>query len=115
MNEVKTCPIVDQIGVPALLEQMAEECCELAQACLKMSRKLRDENPTPKSVEDIRDNLVEEIADVELCRIYLAESDVIEFQEVYPIMYKKEQRWQKRLNLHLDLEEIEEDDVIYSD
>ena len=59
--------IVEKIGVPALLEQTAEECCELAQACLKMARKLRDENPTPKSVEDIRDNLVEEMADVEVC------------------------------------------------
>lgn len=115
MNEVKSCPIVDQIGVPALLEQMAEECCELAQACLKMARKLRDENPTPKSIEDIRDNLIEELADVELCRIYLEDSGVVRINEPYSIMYDKEQRWEKRLNLHLDLEEIEEDDVIYSD
>lgn len=100
--------IVDQIGVPALLEQMAEECCELSQACLKMARKLRDENPTPKSIEDIRDNLVEEMADVELCRIYLAESDVIGFKEIYPIMYEKEERWEKRLGLHIDLEEYDE-------
>lgn len=115
MNEVKTCPIVDQIGVPALLEQMAEECCELAQACLKMARKLRDENPTPKSIEDIRDNLVEEIADVELCRIYLTEIGMIDSPETYSVVHEKEERWQKRLNLHLGLEEIEEDDVIYSD
>lgn len=105
MNEVKTCPVVDQIGVPALLEQMAEECCELAQACLKMSRKLRDENPTPKSIEDVRDNLVEELADVEVCRVYLADCGVVEIREVFPIMYEKEKRWEKRLGLHMDLEE----------
>lgn len=107
--------IVDQIGVPALLEQMAEECCELAQACLKMARKLRDENPTPKSVEDIRDNLVEEMADVELCRILLEEAEVVGYREPFAVMHEKEERWKKRLNLHLDLDEIEEDDVIYSD
>lgn len=59
--------ITEKIGTPALLEQTAEECCELAQACLKMARKLRDENPTPKSIEDIQDGLIEEIADVQLC------------------------------------------------
>lgn len=100
--------IVDQIGVPALLEQMAEECCELAQACLKMARKLRDENLTPKSIEDIRDNLVEEIADVELCRVYLDESDVVKIHEPHPIMYDKEKRWEKRLGLSMDLEEYDE-------
>lgn len=114
-SEVTSCPIVDQIGVPALLEQMAEECCELAQACLKMARKLRDENPTPKSIEDIRDNLIEELADVLLCRVLLSDSDVIKISEPHKIMHDKEKRWEKRLNLHLDLEEIEEDDVIYSD
>ena len=97
--------IVDHIGVPALLEQTAEECCELAQACLKMARKLRDENPTPKSIEDIRDNLVEEMADVQLCRILLAEAGVVGYREPLSICHDKEERWEKRLGLSLDLEE----------
>lgn len=41
--------IVDYIGKAALLEQTAEEASELSQACLKMARKIRGENPTPKT------------------------------------------------------------------
>ena len=105
--------IVEKIGVPALLEQTAEECCELAQACLKMARKLRDENPTPKSIEDIRDNLVEEMADVELClNEILGTTTLTGGAELTNKMTEKNNRWHKRLDLHMDLEE---DDVIYSD
>lgn len=32
--------ILNRIGLPALLEQTAEECSELAQACLKYARLL---------------------------------------------------------------------------
>ena len=35
-----------------LYEQLAEECNELAQACLKKARKLRGENYTPKTIEE---------------------------------------------------------------
>lgn len=110
--------IVEQIGVPALLEQTAEECCELAQACLKMARKLRDENPTPKSVEDIRDNLVEEMADVHLCLMKIERTtDITSTEEVFDATYGKDIRWKKRLNMHLDLDEPgpELDDIVYSD
>lgn len=33
--------ILEQTGEAAVLEQTAEECTELAHACLKMARKLR--------------------------------------------------------------------------
>lgn len=59
--------LFDKIGEAAMLEQTAEECSELAQACLKMARKLRGENPTPKSTKEIADNLAEEVADVLIC------------------------------------------------
>lgn len=59
--------ILDIIGAPAALEQCAEECSELAQACLKLARKLRGENPTPKDESALYAALEEEIADVELC------------------------------------------------
>lgn len=110
--------IVEQIGVPALLEQTAEECCELAQACLKMARKLRDENPTPKSVEDIRDALVEEMADVYLCLLQIElTTSIADADETSDLMVEKFRRWNKRLNQHMDLEESgpELDDVVYSD
>ena len=44
--------IVERIGEPAFLEQLAEECSELAQAALKTARKYRGENPTPKTIDD---------------------------------------------------------------
>lgn len=42
--------IVERIGIPAVLETCAEECNELAKACLKLSRKLRNEQPTPQDL-----------------------------------------------------------------
>lgn len=59
--------ISSTIGTPAVLEQLAEESAELAQAALKFARKLRDENPTPKSEEECLQDLLEELADVKLC------------------------------------------------
>lgn len=50
----------------ALYEQLAEECNELSQACLKKARKLRNENYTPKTMEEIDENLKEEYTDVQL-------------------------------------------------
>lgn len=38
--------VLDMIGTAVLLEQLAEESAELAQAALKMARKLRNEKPT---------------------------------------------------------------------
>jgi hypothetical protein len=57
----------EEIGMPAMLEQTAEECCELAQGCLKMARYMRGENPTSKDYEAILDNIAEELVDMEIC------------------------------------------------
>lgn len=88
--------ISSAIGTPAVLEQLAEESAELAQAALKLSRKLRGENPTPKSQEDCLYALLEEMADVKLCM------DIFEEKNYYPdeiseIMRKKRQRWESRI------------------
>ena len=56
--------IVEEIGIPALFEQTAEECVELAHICMKLARKLRQENPTPINIPDIMSKLGEETADV---------------------------------------------------
>ena len=58
--------IQELIPEAALYEQLAEECSELAQACLKKARKLRDENYTPKTMKKIDANLEEEYTDVRL-------------------------------------------------
>ena len=39
--------MIEAIGSAAMLEQLAEESAELAQAALKAARILRDDNPTP--------------------------------------------------------------------
>ena len=59
--------IIERIGKPALLEQTAEECAELAHACLKEARRLRGENPTPKTTPECWLAMSEELADLQLC------------------------------------------------
>lgn len=59
--------LIEKIGKAAMLEQAAEECAELAQACLKAARYLRGENPTTKPADEIYKNLTEEMADVIIC------------------------------------------------
>lgn len=59
--------LIEQIGMIEMLNQTAEEASELAQACLKLSRKLRGINYTPKTKQELLDNLYEEIADIEIC------------------------------------------------
>lgn len=49
----KEVTVMDQIGEPAFLLQLAEECSELAQAALKLVRKMGGENPTPKTTKNI--------------------------------------------------------------
>lgn len=102
--------IVNEIGLPAALEQCAEECSELAQACLKLSRKLRDENPTPKSRDEIVESLEEEIADVLNC-IYLIQTPLMIFDdELADIMLNKRDRWEERIKEHKESKGEEVDD-----
>lgn len=78
--------VLDMIGTAAALEQLAEESAELAQAALKMARKLRGENPTPKSR-----------ADVELC-ISILPAALHDPAEVGKTMAAKHRRWNERLH-----------------
>ncbi|MBR6289466.1 MAG: hypothetical protein IKR19_09025 [Acholeplasmatales bacterium] len=66
--------LFEAIGTAAMLEQTAEECAELTQACLKLARKIRKENPTPKDYEILEDNFNEELADVIICCSELEDS-----------------------------------------
>ena len=59
--------VIEAIGLPAVLEQCAEELAELTQAALKMARKLRGENPTPMTHAQAAEHLHEELGDVRLC------------------------------------------------
>jgi len=56
--------VAGHIGQRAALEGLAEECCELAQAALKLIRAIDGENPTPVSEEKCVEKLREEAGDV---------------------------------------------------
>ena len=89
--------IIDSIGLPAVLEQLAEECAELAQASLKYARLLRGENPTPKTRQECLEALTEEMADVELCNSLLMGGDYVDFDAVMELIEVKDKRWHKRI------------------
>lgn len=88
--------LIEKIGEPATLELLAEECTELAQACLKLARVMRGENPTPKTRDECRKRVVEEIADVSLT---MCELDPFWLQEedIEKITDQKYERMKERL------------------
>ena len=88
MNVIK-----ETVPVKELMAGLAEECCELAQAALKLRRVWDGTNPTPMTEDTAIDRLYEEIADV---RLYLKQIDV-NVASVEEIMAQKEARWKSRL------------------
>lgn len=100
----ETTRLVDAIGLPALLEQMTEECLELGHACSKYSRKLRGDNEVHGRTEDgMRNDILEEMADVMVTMRELRK--VVEFidnEEVNRIIDLKRKRMTKRLGLKED-------------
>lgn len=76
------------------LIQLAEEASELAQACLKMVRVMDGDTPLPEQY--VRDNLIEEMADVSVCMTAL--QDIAPLAQIGEIITQKAQRWEDRLN-----------------
>lgn len=94
--------ISKRIGDPALLEQCAEECAELAQVCLKLARKLRNENPTPAKEVDILNNLNEEVADVLVCiDAIVDDAGLLSHEAIESTQMSKRKRWEERINQEL--------------
>lgn len=89
--------VVNDIGVPATLELCAEEAVELAHAALKMARKLRGENPTPKSMDDIIECLTEELGDVQINIDKILEYGIVPKADVDAVKEFKRKRWEERL------------------
>lgn len=96
MNEIE---IKELVGEPAMFEQLAEECVELAHACLKMARIRRGENPTPAKISETTAAVSEELVDVILCALELGL--VVDNK----LMAIKRDRWKKRI--------AEEKDAVY--
>jgi len=89
--------IIEQVGLPAVLEMLGEEGAEMTHASLKWARQLRGENPTPKTEEECREALTEEVADVMLCIRLIIEGYVIDPDKVNDIVEEKMLRWHERL------------------
>lgn len=87
--------IMEYLGESEMLSQLAEECCELGQAALKLRRVLDKKNPTPVTEEEARANLVEEAADVYNVLGFLLNAE--DHINTYNIIQKKKTRWVGRL------------------
>lgn len=85
---------IRMLGEPALMEQLAEECSELAQAALKLARKERGENPTPKTLGECFKDLIAEMADVNLCIWVIETSRGLDLRRYSNL---KLERWAKRI------------------
>lgn len=131
--------IMEYMGEPEMLSQLAEECCELSievqeqifndfadkgsvvleklenlslasaklgKAALKLRRVLDGRNPTPKTEEQARADLIEEVADVYNVLGFLlkAEDNV----EVYNIIQRKKDRWLGRLEENMMADVVQE-------
>lgn len=83
-----------------LLCQLSEESAELAKAALKLRRAEDGTNPTPVTIEEATENLMEEIADI-LLVLDTLEIDAMSL-EVDMVQEKKLRRWVERLkeNIH---------------
>lgn len=88
--------ILETIGTEAVLEQLAEEASELSQAALKLARKLRGVNPTPKTEEECWSVLLEEIADVQVAKEQLQLKGGQDFT-IEEMVRVKTRRWKWRL------------------
>lgn len=90
--------VADMLSTYELLTQLAEEAAELAQAALKYRRALRteqgqeDTSPTPKTAQEARKALEEEVADVALCLMVFGIPGLPD-----KIMMEKAKRWRDRL------------------
>lgn len=84
------------MGIPELLAQLAEEATELAQAALKLRRVVDGKNPTPVTYDDALENLLEEVADVDLVLAVLGLCE--SFEDEYTRIKTKMARWETRLN-----------------
>ena len=89
--------IHDKLGTTDLCIQLAEECAELGQACMKMARHLRKDNHPAADLGEIWDSLVEETADVKVAM----DAMWLDALDVYNVQKAKAERWAKRLGLEV--------------
>ena len=92
----KVYEIANKLGTEEILCQLSEECSELIQACLKYRRTMK--GLTPKTEDEVKGNLFEELADVLLNieqMIYLFSNEGIK-DSIESIQSYKTNRWWRR-------------------
>lgn len=89
--------ITEKLSRGELLNQLAEEGSEMVQAALKLRRAEEGTNPTPKSAEECRVKLEEEIGDVSACLIALGYDRSLARMRVSVGVQEKLERWAARL------------------
>ena len=85
------------LDFPELLTQLAEEAAELSQAALKLRRAITGTNPTPTTVGQAYDSILEELADVAVCMKALQIDGPIERRRIDGVGVVKMSRWATRL------------------
>lgn len=90
--------VAARLSASALLGQLGEETAELGKAALKLQRVLMNENPTPVTMEEALDALIEEIADVICAMDVVMHKLHINLEVVVePIIEEKAARWADRV------------------
>ena len=87
----KAQAIKSELLLSDIYGQLAEECCELAQAALKMQRHCAGRNPASSPEQMLEKNFEEEVSDVRLCLYILGKSPN------RSIIEHKLNRWVERL------------------
>ena len=110
MNDGQLIAVIERLPRRELFEALAEESAELTQAALKMIRACEGvENKTPVTKAEAQDNLLEEIADVELVLTCLG-MGYFHKHKIEKIKAEKLDRWYKRLGLEGEEQENEKND-----
>lgn len=89
--------IISTLTLDDLLIQLAEEASELAQAATKYYRVTHGANPSPVPVQDARNALIEEIADVNVAADAVRRKMGISCDEIAEVEDTKIERWRRRV------------------
>lgn len=92
----------EELSLKKKLLQLAEEAAELSQASIKMIRAI--DRDTPVDSETAWANLLEEIADVDVCTHVLTDTEDVE--TIVNIYIKKYDRWSERLNGRSEVSQV---------
>lgn len=90
--------LIEEIGEPATLELLAEECIELSHAALKLARVERGENPSPVKKLAAVQKVLMEMADTQIAISEICQCDWFSVDFVTDTREFKRNRMEKRIN-----------------